>query len=148
MPVSIAAASAMPESVCAHIHSVRCQQRERSAKQEPARSFSSQGVGETLAGGHANARAHELHRGHQQLVQESSPEKRRAHLRAGDGVSGHSGWIVVGRAGDESRPESGKEATDDARSMSILHDDREVCGAHVDRVSLASPRYSFGFSIA
>jgi hypothetical protein len=138
----------MPESVCAHIHSVRCQQRERSAKQEPARSFSSQGVGEILAGGHANARAHELHRGHQQLVQESSPEKRRAHLRADDGVSRHAGWIVISRAGDQPGTQNRKEAADDARSMSIFHDDREVCGAHVDRVSLASPRYSFGFSIA
>jgi hypothetical protein len=102
-------------------------------------------VGEAFAGGHANARAHELHGGHQRPGDESSPEKRRPHLRAGDRVSRDTGRIVICRAGYQPGTESRKEAAGDARPMSILRNDREVCGAHVDDERLAKARYSVGF---
>ncbi len=67
-------------------------------------------AGKALAGDAADARAHRLHRDHHRPGQHHGPQQPHAGLGAGLRIGGDAARIVVGRAGDEARPEPLEEA--------------------------------------
>jgi hypothetical protein len=46
-------------------------------------------------------------------VMSESPQKGNAELGPGDGIGGNGGWIVVGRAGDQTMPQKKEKKTDE-----------------------------------
>ena len=61
--------------------------------------------GESLSRNSADVRAHGLNRGHQREGQRHRPQHVEAELSARLGVGGYSAGVIVGHAGNESRPD-------------------------------------------
>ena len=75
------------------------QQRERYYPNEPGRELIPQRATQSLAGAHSDARAHHLHRRHEWPSDKCRPQQRSSLLRAGNGICGYAGRIIVRRAG-------------------------------------------------
>jgi len=84
--------------------------------------------GETAAGYHAEARAHELHGHHEGEREERGPERAIAEGGAGYGVGGDARRVVIGGAGNEAgaefRKKSANEAFGGVRLAQCLKDSR------------------------
>ena len=65
--------------------------------------------GDPLAGGAADMGADKLNGDHERRREEDRPEQAKAKLSAGLRIGGDAGWIVIGRAGDQSRPQLGQQ---------------------------------------
>ena len=85
--------------------------------------------GESLAGDPADARAHGLDRRHQREGQRHRPQHVEAELRARLGIGGDAAGIVVGHAGDESRPDPRQRMFFQANPKGF---ERRSCAAVID----------------
>jgi hypothetical protein len=93
----------------ANIDAVRSEHKDCSDKHQPWRTFSPERIAEAHSCDHSDASAHELDAGHERPGNERRPKKRSAELRARDRISGYSRRIVIGRAGNETRPKFREE---------------------------------------
>ncbi len=107
-------------------HSTQGEYRMRMAPPEPAPRH------------HSQPRAHQLHRRHQRKRKESRPQERISENRTCDRVSGDPRGIVVRRAGDQPRPEIGKEAPDNAAPARLGNSARELHREETPSMSCAN----------
>ena len=115
------------------------EEREADRCQDGTREFFLQRAHESFSGHHADPGTHELHCRHQRPRDECRPEECRSKARAGDGVRGDAGRIVIGRAGDDTGTECGPESTDGAHgALWSAH-----CGARSQSRGLPCPSGGF-----
>jgi hypothetical protein len=108
-----------PAQIRSDVDGVGNEQRARDNRDDRARKFVMKRAGQTATGHHSDSGAHELHCGHQRPGDQRRPKQRRAERRASARISGDAGRIVIGRTGDNTGPEFGKETPQ--QDQRLLH---------------------------